>query len=233
MNNRFLAIPCLFLLLCSAALAVDDPRVATPDTFIVNELSFENETIFQVLSRLNQLSTFNFSIENILPETQKSPPVEHPKLSGRFNNIPLRSALDQICAKDGRFAWTSDGNMINIFPRHSEDSKYFFDFVIPAYSVVNERDGAMALYGGLKKLGPARQQLAFLQIGNSRKFSEPWTESLGNVTVRHLLNRIADRLSPRMGWQVAGTKEFRYIVFHSSLRARVENKDHAAIPGAP
>jgi X-X-X-Leu-X-X-Gly heptad repeat protein len=130
----------------------------------------------------------------------------------------LPEVLDWLCQMDGRYTWGFDGTMINIYPlSRKDDSKYLFNLRIPLLTVVNEKDGAVILYSGLKQLGSGSQQLAFLQIGTGREFPKPVTAHFKNISVRELLNLIGANLEPKLGWEILGTERFRYVTFHERL----------------
>jgi hypothetical protein len=50
--------------------------------------------------------------------------------------------------------------------------------------------------------------------------AKPWTVTLKDVTVREVLDQIAQQFGPSYGWQFYGAQNFRMITFHESLEVR-------------
>jgi hypothetical protein len=200
-------------------LAQDSSKGAEKDPFDqkVTVVELRDETIFDAIGRLNQSYDVAISIEGILPDQGV---VTNPKFRGEIENRTLGEALTWLCTLDGRYTWTRDGTMANLFPtKFRDDPHYFFNRSLPILKFQDARQSGEAAIDVVHQLGDPAEHLIFLGIGGTQAFPKPWTATFNDITVRQALNRIAQQLGPTCGWQIGGTTNARLIMFHYKLGA--------------
>lgn len=180
-------------------------------------IELEDETIGHAIGRLNQSYDVAISIEGILPEQGT---VANPKFQAKVENRTLSEVLTWLCALDGRYAWSRDGNMVNLFPKaQGDDPHYLFNRRLSVLHFQDIRQSGDAALEVVRQLGDPTEHLIFLGVGGTQSFAKPWTETFNDITVRQALNRIAQQLGPSYGWQIGGTSNQRMIMFHYKLGA--------------
>lgn len=197
----------------------EDSRLPS-DPFGGKIASFElkEETIFDGLSKLSQSQDVAFSIENAILPRQAGRGLSNPKFTSHVEGKTLSEILDWLCELDSRFAWERDGNTANVFPRDKlGDGQYFMNRAVPELQIHEVREGDKIFFEALHKLSPPGPNVGVLQIAVSLKFDKPWTVSFTNLTVRRILNRIAQHIGPTYGWQLGGDIETPLVMFHQRL----------------
>jgi hypothetical protein len=111
-----------------------------------------------------------------------------------------------------------NGNMVNALPSAlAKDPNYVLNRKIDEVTFRDVRQASDAVMNMVGQLPGPREQIAVLQVGVPLNFSEPWSETLKDVTLREVVNKIAQQLGPSYGWQFSGAKDFRMITFHEGL----------------
>jgi hypothetical protein len=201
--------------------AFGSPQDSTPSTddllsIKIRELVLEDQTVFDGLAKLNQMIPMSFAVERQLTskESPKLPPVM--RFTGHVDNVTLRGALDWLFKLDARHTWTTDNQVINVFPKYVQhDPAYPLNQQISYCELKKTPSASAAVIEAARHTNPP-EQLAVLLLGDV-EFDKPITLTLKEVTLREALNRIAQALGPAYGWQFSGTLDFRYVVFHKSL----------------
>jgi hypothetical protein len=197
---------------------------ANKDPFnqMVQVAELKDETIFDEIARLNQTFDISISIEGILPSEGT---ITNPRFTAKLEKQTITNVLSWLCAVDGRYTWTRDGNMANLFPRvFLNDKNYFFNRLLAELNFQGVRESGAAALEVIHQLGDPNENLYFLGIGGTQGFAKPWTASFRNITVRQALNRIAEQLGATYGWQIGGTANQRMIMFHYKLGVRPNSK---------
>lgn len=208
--------PCLTISVPSSALQEAKPA-GDSDPFNVKFASFElrNETIFDGVTRLSQLTDVAFSIEGTTDIAGEARQRRH---SARAGGKTLPELLDWLCELDGGYTWSRDANIANLFPRAVlNDRAYIMNLSLPVLTFEEAPDASSAVLELARQLPEPRQQLAVLKTGGSLAFSKPWTQTFTNITVRQALNSIARQLGQTHGWQLGGKPNFRMVMFHARL----------------
>jgi hypothetical protein len=207
----------LFCLLASLVCSAQHPdSISASFSRVVPEFSLNDETVFDGLAKLNGISDLGFSVERELTSR------EHPTLaavirfSAKTRNASVRELLDWLCELDPRYVWSTDGQVVNFYPRDVQsDNDYPLNRRISAFDTGSVTSITSVVMQVTKHTSPP-EQLAVMQIG-SDEFSVPKQLSFKDTTLREALNQIAEGLGASYGWQFSGTRDFRYLVFHKRL----------------
>ena len=78
-------------------------------------------------------------------------------------------------------------------------------------------DPAKGLFQAVASLPPPHEQVAFMQAGGAAEFAKPWNSSFSNLTVRQILDEIAEHIGKGRGWTLSGANDFRVVQFHLAL----------------
>ena len=111
--------------------------------------------------------------------------------SVRLEKNTVRQILDALCQADARYTWSSDGASINIYPRATiSDASYLLNRRLKSISLTDVSEPGEALT-------PLAQQVRDDQIGYSQAgagiiYPSPWTVTFQDLTVRRLINRVAE-----------------------------------------
>jgi len=126
MESRFLAFGFLLLLVSPLSFVHEGRRpetcvrVTTVDSILNSEISTFNlndETIEVGLKRLASGSTaFAMGFEHELKSKQTDAPIQDPLLTLHLTGTTVRGALDAMCHADGRYTWSTDVTVINVYP---------------------------------------------------------------------------------------------------------------------
>jgi hypothetical protein len=57
------------------------------------------------------------------------------------------------------------------------------------------------------------QQIGYASIGPDDSYNQPWSPAFDDISVRHLINRLAEHLTPSSSWILCGTKHDRLFAF--------------------
>jgi hypothetical protein len=183
----------------------------------IEMVELKNESIFEGIARLNQLSDIAISIEGILPAEGTTP---NPKSLAKLEGRTVGETLSWFCRLDSGYTWSRDGNTANVFPSaYRDDKRYLFNRTLPELHFDEVRESDDAAIQVIHQLGAPTEDLYFLGIGGTPSFAKPWTAIFHDITVRQALNRIAQQLGPTYGWQIGGHAGSRLIMFHYKLGA--------------
>ncbi len=130
-----------------------------------------------------------------------------------LENSTVNDVLDALCTSDSRYTWSTDGSSINIYPRATiGDPKYLPNLRLARIAIANVSDPYRVL-DPLMGLLPG-EQLGYMHLGpGDTSYAEPWTVAFEHVTVRQLMNRVAEHMGPRSSWILQGTAQDRFFSF--------------------
>jgi hypothetical protein len=169
------------------------------------------EGIIQLAS--NRIAGLHLGFEEI----QRDNISDNPRNGGvqfsiQLENKTIHNILDALCEADARYTWSSDGISINIYPRAtSTDSAYLLNRTLEHISFENVPDPDEALTPIAQQLRD--EQIGYTQTGGDVAYAKPWTASFQNITVRQLINRIAEHIGPQSLWIWQGGKDERMFTF--------------------
>lgn len=155
----------------------------------------------------------HLGVEEVLRERFAGPLDRSIRFSVHLENKKVREILDALCAADPRYTWSVDGLTINVFPRaRAQDKTDLLNFRIGQLRLVDLHDPYHALKP-LTKLFPG-EQIGWQQGGiGSNAYSEPWTVTFEELTVRQFANRLAEHMGSRTAWIWQGGKDGRAFSF--------------------
>jgi len=186
-----------------------DQRVAT--------FELRDETLFDGLAKLNASTNLAFSIERIVPFDQKSPPVKDPRFTARRENATVREILDGLCGLDGRYIWTSSGNMVNVLPRaRQSDTSYFMNQRVGTLKVSKENPFAV-VFAATQSLPGKAIPLGSLLMGAAQKYPKAMRFDLSGRSIREIANLAATQMGPGWGWELTGWEGYHLLLFHLRL----------------
>ena len=195
------------------------------------QIELDNQSIVDGIAMLSYSTGLAVSVEFPLGTTISGPAPTIRLFSTKVSASTASQMLDRLCALDSTFTWTRNGNTVNVYPVALEnDALYLLNRKIQQLSLQDVQkadDAVMSMVGGLS--GP-RQQLAVLQIGTSLNFPHPWNATLSNVTVREVLDDIAQQLGPTYGWVLSGGQDFRIVTFHERMLPRPSRRRQESGP---
>jgi hypothetical protein len=216
----------LIIFLLSVSCSFAETKSVDPLAAKITALGLDNQTIFDGFAKLSQIARMGFSVEKEL--TRKAHPVLPPVLrfTATVKNVSLAQALDWLCKLDARYAWTSDGYTVNLFPRDiRNDPTYVLNQKISPFGMEDTASVTAAVIQAGRHASPP-QQIAVMALGNTQ-YPKPTNLTFSNVSLREALNQIARSLGPTYGWQFSGTEEFHYVVFHDYLIPSESEPDEA------
>jgi hypothetical protein len=199
----------------------------------VPSLELNNETILDGVAKLNQSTAgVGFAVELPLGRTISAKAPELRRFQVVLAPTTLADILDQFCQLDPTFSWQQFGTDVNVFPRSlMNDPTYVLNRKIEGFNLIDAPDANTALFTALSFLPGPREQIAILQSGMSLSFSRLWTASFKNITIRELLDKIAEQMGGNYGWQFGGAANFRMVTFHVRLGTMPTNNPGQPKPG--
>jgi hypothetical protein len=213
----FVAATLVALLLAAQRVCAQATEASDPFDRITSTFQLDQQTMFEAIARLNESTGIVVSVERVLG-TEGEGPVD-PKFTATIGGGKPASILDEICDLDGQYSWARDGNVVNIFPRRSvKDRAYLFNRKIPVLKLKDAADAPSAAIDAVHALSGPPAQLIVLILGNL-DFEKPWTTTIGDLSLRQAINRIAEHLCVTCGWQLSGTDTTPTIVFYRRLQA--------------
>lgn len=218
----------IFLALLYIVVALSRPLVAQerekhdrdPLQQIITGFRLNQESILDGIAKLSETSNdIGFSIERELGTRSSATLAKPREFSHAFPAEPIEQILNDLVHLDSTYAWSRDGNMVNVFPSAMKDEKtYVMNRLIPLLKFNQEPNAVQSVFHAVAQLPPPREQIATLEIGKTN-FPTPWTETFAYLSVRAALNRIASHMGPTYGWQLSGKQNFRIVSFHAKLSA--------------
>lgn len=162
---------------------------------------------------LKNVEGLHLGFEEIIRDRiQDDPRSLNPHFSLHLEGRTVREILNALCTSDARYTWTEDGTSINVYARTTKDElSYLFNVSISRITVKDIPDPDQGLTP-LSKLLPD-QQIGYFGSGGNDAYSEPWTASFENLTVRQFINRIAEHLGSQTTWVWQGGKDERMFTF--------------------
>ena len=208
----FALVVCLPSVVLTQA-ATEHRQTKTSDPFVqkVEELSLEDETVFEGIAKLSQTTTISISLEAVFPEASDPATVQAPKFRTKVSDKTISEVLDWLCALDQRYVWERDRNTANFFPRNTlNKSSYIMNQEVALLSFEGVRDARIAYTEARRQFKLDDEGVGLLRLGGSLGFGKPWTARFSRITFRKALNRIAEQLGPTYGWQFGGGKEYSF-----------------------
>jgi hypothetical protein len=163
---------------------------------------------------LKHISDLHLGFEEIIREKiQDDPRVTSPHFSIHLRHKSVREVLDELCKADFRYAWSADGNTINVYPRATANERsYLLNLWIDKISVNDIPDPDQALMP-LSRLFPS-QQLGYAGPGlGDNTYAKPWTAVFDSLTVRQFINRLAEHMGSQTSWVWRGGENERLFTF--------------------
>jgi len=164
------------------------------------------------LSRFPNLS-LHLGIEEALREKFDSRQDRSVPFSVDLADVTVRQLLDALCDADKRYAWSTDGSTVNVYPKaRVADTTDLLNFRIDEIQLKGIPNPDEALTP-LSKMFP-NEQVGYMQAGmGDYSYASPWTVTLDNLTVRQLANRLAEHMGPNTAWDWQGGKDGRVFTF--------------------
>lgn len=174
----------------------------------------------------------NLGFEMILKAkyTDADPP--QVRFNLRMNGATVRDVLEALCIKDGRYSWAQDGTVINVYPRTvADDPSYLLNRRVGELQLKAVSDAYEVLSPIAQSLPPPKEQIGYTHAGGEVFYSEPWTTTFDNLTVRQIINRVTSHLGPHGGWVFYGAQDLRWFTFHKAPPSPPESKN--GVPLSP
>jgi len=178
------------------------------DTVRVSRLTLKNQTLSSGLSRLASDWKIRISMEG-LPSGKNSPSPR--SISASFEGGTLLDAINWLVAQDPAYAWSADGDIVNVVPLRPP-TPYLLGRVVPRAEIKSARNVAEVLSQIHATEG--RETIAILS-GNGMTFAEPLSRTYLNCTVRELLNRTVQALGPTHGWSSGSYQTYYFLQIFS------------------
>jgi hypothetical protein len=160
----------------------------------------------------NRSVQLHLGIEESLRERLQSPRDRSVKFTLVLEHRTVREILNALCDSDARYMWSTDGASINVYPRtRAGDPTDLLNFRIERIDLTDIPDPFEALTP-LSKLFPEKQ-VGYMQVGGDPSYADAWTVTFEHLTVRELINRLAEHIGPRTSWTWQGGKDGRMFAF--------------------
>lgn len=185
----------------------------------VSEFEMHDQTVVEGLWELARVpAPFAFGFEHVLKKRFADPDIPDLRFNLRLRNMTVREILDALCQADSRYAWSTDGVTVNVFPRSvTSDSAYLLNRKFDRFELKNATDVQNGLLAIVHQLPPPVEQIAQAQAGGDDPYpAEPWTVTYYNLTVRKVANRLAAHGGPCGIWIFGGSEDFRAFGFFNT-----------------
>jgi hypothetical protein len=183
-------------------------------TRVIQRFQVTDSTMLEAIASLSSQSAaeLHLGMEDILRDNPSDPPAPRVRFSLDVKNATVKEILDTLCQFDGRYTWSTDGASINIYPRATAgDSAYLLNLEVEQINLTGIPDPDKVfppLHNSLPK-----EQLAYMQLGGDISYEQPWSVNFDHLTVRQLINRVAEHLGPRSSWVFYGSRNERVFTF--------------------
>lgn len=187
----------------------------------VHEFKLKNETLLDGLWQLARVPVpFGFGFEGVLKRSSTDPETEEVRFSLDLKDQSARGILDALCRSDSRYMWSMDGGTVNVFPKNVlRYSSYLLNRKLDVFELTNATDVDDGLLAISRQLPPPTEQLAHVQFSGDDPYPpKPWTVTYHNLTVREVVNRLAQHGGPCAAWTFGGSRDFRRFAFFNNLR---------------
>lgn len=227
MSKELRAFVITVLFLESICLGSQSPAPADSALSLrVERFELANQTFADGIRLLQaQNLPLNLGFEMVLKakDTDPSPPEVH--FSLRRNGATVREILEALCGMDGRYTWSQDGSVVNVYPRSiADDPSYLLNRRIPQVELKEASDAYQVLNPITHNLPPPKEQIGYSHVGGDVLYSKPWTTTFDNLTVRQIINRATSHLGPHGGWVFYGSQDLRWFTFHKAPPSPPESK---------
>src|SRR5262249_5827854 len=167
---------------------------------------------------------FGFGFEGVLKSTSAAPDVQEPRFSLQLRNKSGREVLNALCEADPRYTWSIDGPTVNVFPKHVlGDSSYLLNRRLDRFELRKATDVDDGLLAISRQLPLPTEQVAHVQTSGDDPYPpKPWTVIYHHLTVREVVNRLAEHGGPCAAWTFGGSKDFRYFAFFNNRRCSTQ-----------
>ena len=159
-----------------------------------------DSTLVEGLSKLSSepIVVLHLGIEEILREKFSEPRDRSVRFSLTLEHTTVRDIIDTLCQFDSRYTWSTDGSSINVYPQQ----------IVGNSSYLLNRDLEQIT---LKNI--SRPEDALTSMGGDSSYSEPRSAEFNDLTVRQLMNRLAEHIDVRGGWILSGSNDQRFFSF--------------------
>jgi hypothetical protein len=185
------------------------PREARVERFEITDTN-----IVRALAELSRslAGGLHLGVEEIIKENYSDPDDQGVRFSMRVENKTVGEILDALCGLDSRYTWSMDGSSINVYPRATiSDGAYLLNLQIEQITIVEAAD-PYAVLGPLSRQHP-EQQIGYAHLGGDPRYAGPWSVTFEHLTVRQLINRVAEHMGPQTSWTWHGIKTERMFGF--------------------
>src|SRR5579859_1370254 len=129
-------------------------------------------------------------------------------------NRTVKEILHTLCQHDVRYAWSTDGDSVNVYPRASVgDSSYLLNIGLERIALTDIPDPDQAFVPLSKQPQLLNEQIGYMQTGGDNHYETTWTATFEHLTVRQFANRLAEHMGPRTFWGWQGGKKERMFTF--------------------
>lgn len=159
-------------------------------------------TLVEATSKLSEypLQSLHIGLEVLAREKLSDPLNGTIVFSADLRGKTISQILDALCGFDPRYTWSTDGSTANIYPRATtSQAKYVPNLRARRLRVqsILDPDG---VFGPLHVLLP-EAPFGYMQLGvGDIGYAEPWSRVFENLTVRQLINRVAEHMGQRTSW---------------------------------
>jgi hypothetical protein len=185
----------------------------------VRRLLLHDSTMLEGVAKLSsEHLDLSFAFEDILKAKFSDPPASQRRFDLDLENRTISEILDELCRKDGRYAWTRDGLTINVYPTAvSHDKSYLLNRRLAQFELKGVTNAEQAVFSLVSQLPAPFEQIACAQAGGDTSYANRWNGVLRGLTVRQAFNLVARNLGVRGGWIFSGSQDFRTIGFHKGM----------------
>jgi hypothetical protein len=180
----------------------------------LSEFELVDGTFMDGIRKLTRLGLpLNLGVEQVIRDKYSDSPTDV-RFSLRLSNASVKVILDTLCAYDGRYTWSTDGDTVNVYPRSVVgDSKYFLNRQLDHITMKDIPDPDEALTPLDRQLPPPREPFGYIQMGGDISYTEPWTVTFEHITVRQFINKVAEHLGRESVWVFQGSGNDRLFTF--------------------
>lgn len=218
-RNALVLVATIVLSTSPRGRAQEQIKTVAPFDRMVPTIVLKQQTMFEVFARVFESTGISVSVERVLgaEDASKMDPEFTATLQGGKPSV----VLDEVCALDGRYAWSRDENTLNVFPRRLVgDPDYAFNRRTTDFNLSEVTSPAVAAIQAANELSGPRGHLTVLDVGGF-DFPKPWTVTFKGVTLRQAMNRIAEHACSTCGWQLSGTEATPIVMFYRRLQSGV------------
>jgi hypothetical protein len=161
---------------------------------------------------LQKYAKLHVGFEEIIRDKIMDPRDRTIRFTLHLSNVSVRDVLDELCQHDLRYAWSVDGQTVNVYPRNRlDDSAYLPNVRVERITLTGISNPNQALTPLWKQL--PNEQIGYMQMGGDNSYENPWNVTFEHLTVRQLANRIAEHMGPHTAWVWQGGKNERMFTF--------------------